>query len=197
MDKFIPATGETGFYRVAHPFEITEGEVYTCKAIRTISEFISLGVDPYEQYYKPFNIELDIFESHVTLDMEIISLQNDGGRWVHIPASYMLGYPNMNGIPYRSVAITVMLPPFPVDQTYTHVESQVKDIVQEALGVNATSKLVVVSKTKLIDSGAHEVTKASRIQASKGSTPTAQAAYWKNAYEALKVRHDALIESME
>lgn len=197
MEKFIPATGETGFFRLADPFAIPESEVYTCKAIRTISELISMGMDPFVLYYQPKGLGADVFERHEAMDMEIISLQNDGGHWVHVPAAYILGYPNMNGIPYRSLAFTVMLPAFPLDQPFDHVKTQLKEVVQMSLGVDSVVKQVVTSKTKLIDSDSHQQNKLERFQLSKGTTPTAQAAYWKNAYESLKQQFDALVESMQ
>ena len=196
MDKFIPATGDKGFFRVAPPFFITENEIYTCKAIRTISEFISLGVDPFAEYYEPNGLSVDDYDAHQNEDMEIISLVNDGGHWVHFPAAYLLGYPNMNGIPYRSMAIMVTLPPFPVDQPYEFVEAQIKDTVQQTLGVGVKTARVIVTKTKLLESDKHEALKTSRIVNSTGSTPRAQAAYWRNSYEDLKLRYDALIDSM-
>lgn len=195
VDRFIPTIGATGFYRLSPPFVIPVGERYTCKAIRKISEHRSLGTDVFKDIYQPNGITEDIFNTDNEEDAEIISLMADGGRWIHVPSRFILGYPDMNGVPYRGVALHISLPPFPVDKDFSHTVQAIKDNVQATLGVISQAQIVETTRTSLVPSAQHAVISANRQTLSQGSTSFAQAAYWKRAYDDLLLRYNALAET--
>lgn len=195
MDKFIPTSGEKGFYRLKAPFSVPDNSIHTCKSIRKISELLASEIDPYTEYYKPYNIDIDRYEEEVALDVEIIGLLEEGGGWIHVPSTYLEGYPSMNGIPYRKMALVVGLPAFAVSQDFTHLETAIADKVTSTMGVACTTKMVVMSKTLLKNSDDHELLKTQRLAASQGTTDAAQAAYWKSKYEDLLFKHNQLLNA--
>lgn len=195
-DRFIPTIGASGFFRIASPFVVPPGERYTCKAIRKMSEHRSLGSDVFKEFYESMGIGEDVYLEDNQVDAEIVSLMADGGRWMYVPSRFLLGYPDMNGIPYRGMALHVKLPAFPVSQDFSAAIQQIQDAVQAALGVNSAVVPVETSRTTLVPSSKHLLLRSKRQTLSTGSTPTTRAVYWQNAYDDLLVKFNALQEAM-
>lgn len=192
VDRFIPTIGSTGFYRLAVPFELPAGERYTCKSIRKISEHRSLGADVFKDFYESKGIDEATFLIDEKEDAEIISLMASGGKWVHVPSRYILGYPDMNGIPYRGVALYISIPPFPVSQDFSNAISQLQDVVTTSLGVSSSIKPVETTRVSLVANASHELLKAKRLLAANGLTPSARATRWQMQYEALYQKFNEL-----
>lgn len=192
-DRFIPNIGATGFFHLAPPFTLPAGERYSCKAIRKISEHRSLGADIFKDFYEPSGITEEIYLEDNAKDAEIISLLADGGRWVHVPSRYMLGYPDMNGVPYRGVALHVALPAFPVTHEFSHVVQQIQDVVQAALGVTCQVTPVETTRVSLVPSERHLLLSTQRVVISQGTTSLSRATYWQRSYDDLLLRYNALL----
>lgn len=191
-DRFIPTIGATGFYNLSPPFTLPEGESYSCKAIRKISEHRSLGVDVFEVFYKPFSISEEIYFQDNAVDAEIISLLAPGGKWVNVPSRYMLGYPDMNGIPYHGLAFHVALPPFPLSLDTSFVEQQIKDVITTTLGVTCLVTPVEITRVSLVPSANHKLLTAKRRILSESSTPLARANFWRRAFDDLTLKYKSL-----
>lgn len=195
--RFIPTIGERGFYDIANPFRLEANTIATCKSIRKISELLSSGVDVLADYYVDNGLDETLFEEHQVKDIEIVSLLTDGGRWVTFPVTYLRGYPNMNGVPYQVRYMVIPLPPFPLDQSFDHAVSQLKDVVKDSLGVDTEVKVVTQSDVSLVETSKHTETKTRRLLNSKGTTTFAQMTYWRTAYLELKRKFDILAESFK
>ena len=195
--RFIPTIGERGFYDIANPFTLEANTIATCKSIRKISELLTSGIDVLADYYVSNGLDETLFEQHQEKDVEIISLLTDGGRWISFPATYLRGYPNMNGVPYQVRYLVIPLPPFPLDQSFDHVVTQLKDVVKDSLGVDTDVKIVTQSDVSLVETSKHLETKARRLMSSKGTTTFAQMTYWRTAYLELKRRFDILTENFK
>lgn len=193
-DRFIPSIGATGFYNLAPPFTLPTGERYSCKAIRKISEQRSLGVDIFKEFYEANGVSEEIYLEDSTSDSEIISLLADGGRWVHVPSRFILGYPNMNGVAYHGMALHVALPAFPVTQDFSHVVEQIQNTIQTTLGVNCVVTPVETTRASLVPSTQHLLLTTNRQALTLGTTPKSQAAYWKRAYDDLLLRYNSLAD---
>lgn len=193
MKKFIPTIGEKGHYRLAQPFELGPNDYYCCKSIRKISELTSSGLDVFTEFYEPKGLSLDVYEEHAAEDIEIIGLMSDEGHWVYVPSTYMLGYPNMNGVAYRTYSLVAELPAFPVDQNFESIKEEIADIVRSILGVTPVVSEVVTSKTLLIETDNHERLRIERLNNGLGGTTYMQMLQWKRAYEELLTKHQALL----
>ena len=198
MVRFLPTVGERGHYRLKPPFTIREGEIFECKAIRKISELFDEQIDVYKEYYAPNDISEEVFQSDVRDDGCLIFLASDVNRWIICPDHFLLGYPNVNGVPYVRVNVVFSLPAMPVEQNYDDLKQQLQEVVQLALGVTpGTIMLDRRSHQLAVPLERHEATQANRRAVAQGETPTRRAAYWRKQYDDLKVKFDALVEHLK
>lgn len=191
--RFIPTIGERGHYRLKAPFEIREGEIFTCKSIRKISELFDEQVDVYAEYYKPAGISEEVYEKDVADDGCIIYLASDVNRWVICPDHYLLGYPNVNGKAYVRLNVVFSLPPMSVEQDYTQLKAQLEEVVQMTLGVKPGTILLDRKSHQLaVPLEKHEALQADRKALAQADTPTRRAAYWRTKFDELKAKFDIL-----
>ena len=193
LTRFIPTIGERGHYQLKAPFEIREGEIFTCKAIRKISELFDEQIDVYAEYYKPMEIPEDVYNKDVEDDGCLIYLASDVNRWIICPDHYLLGYPNVNGKPYVRLNVVFPLPPMPVGHDYTALKEQIQEVVQMTLGVQPGAILLDRKSHQLaVPLEKHEALQADRKALSQAETPTRRAAYWRTKFDELKVKYDIL-----
>lgn len=156
--KIIPVIGSRGFYELAEPFdkEVVHHIEYTCQAVRRLSELIANNEKPWETIYKAREIEETIYDEDLSEDAYIVSLQSNQGQWLYVPHRYILTYPSTDGIAYRSVMMTISLPPLPISQDLTALIMDLKDMTEALLGVSVIVKPVETSKRVLISNELHE-----------------------------------------
>lgn len=173
-----PEVGASGFYTLASPFDtaIAVGVRYTCREIRKISGYIGNNEDVKANIYDANNIPEDIWEEDKQADANIASLQGETGQWIYVPCRYIVGYPNTNGIPYRTMGLSVGLPAIPVDRDLTDVQEKIKNVIKDSLGVNCTVEPFETSKVSLVDSTIHDqVSTARNVVIGVPSTDSARA----------------------
>lgn len=170
MDVILPTIGSSGYFQLRAPFDaiILPNERYTCQAVRRISDYLASNEDPKADIYVANNIAEDEFDADVKIDAYIISLQASTGHWVYVPASYVIAHPVVNGIPYRTMMIGVSLPAFPAARDLTFLTTDIKNLVKDAIGVDAVTKLVETSKVILVTKEKHDLTQANRDAEASG-----------------------------
>jgi len=190
--SILPVIGSSGFYDLAAPFdvEVIDKIEYTCKAIRRISDYLANNEDPKASIYDVYGIDEAVYEEDLSKDNYIVSLQSRKGHWLYVPSRYILSYPSVNGIPYRSVMLGVSLPPLPVSQDLTAVLSDIKDLVENSLGVSVAVRQVETSMNVLVDYNVHEVTQQERNIHIEGRSTL----YARNV--ALREENDLLIQKV-
>ena len=191
--RFIPTIGQTGFYQFAPPFAVEDTTVQTCKAIRKISELLNESVNVFEEYYQPNGLISDIYDEDVADDAEILFMETTNGRWTMVPSRYLLGYPDMNGVPYQRVSVSLSLPAFPVGQDFTHLLPQLLEVIQNAVGTESEANVITTSRAVLVPNDQHQLLQAERRVAMTKSTPSSRATYWRGMYDSLKAKYDALV----
>lgn len=172
MQAIIPTIGSSGYFILRAPFDslILNGERYTCKAVRKISDYLVNNETPLADIYVANGLTEVQYDEDLKNDVSIVSLQASTGHWVYVPATYITQLPVVNGIAYRSLMLGVSLPPMPADKNLTHVETAVKNVITDLLGVAAGTKFVETSKVVLIDSAKHKTTQAARDAIIAGNT---------------------------
>jgi hypothetical protein len=90
----------------------------------------------------------------------------------------------VNGIPYRSYVLTASLPSFPVDRDLSFLQTEVRNLCMDTLGVTPTVKFVESSRVVLVSSGKHDTLTTARAGISQGRG-TDRARYMELLY-----RHD-------
>lgn len=153
-DRILPALGSAGTYELLDPYntKILPEEIYTCKAIRNISEYISNNQDPKKLVYDYYGLSEADYEADIEEDMEIISLQNNEGVWLYVPARFIVKYPHVNGIPYHQVALVCKLPALEASRDLDFLTTDIGNLIKDYLGVDSridtieTSRTIVVTK---------------------------------------------------
>lgn len=169
-NNVLPTIGSSGSFKLLAPFDalITEGERYTCQGIRSLNDYLANNEDPHKDIYNKYRIPDADYETDLQANMHIVSLQSDVGHWLYVPARYITTYPLVNGIPYRSYVLTASLPSFPTDRDMSFLETEVRNLCMDTLGVVPVIKFVESSRVVLVSAGKHDSTTAARAAVTQG-----------------------------
>ncbi len=165
--SLIPPIGTVGTWILKVPYnaDINPEILYTCVAVRRLSEFRLLGIDPYNQYYLGKGIsETDYAADSDQGDVCIVSLQSPIGDLVFVPSTYILSYPNPNGHRYTPMVLVVDVGSIPDKLNLNAVKSDISDIVKTYLGlVSADVLSVAVGESIMVTPQDHANIEAARI----------------------------------
>ena len=161
----IPTIGLTGYYPLSAPFDghVIENEKYTCHAIRRIGDYVALNEDIKAIVYDFYGLTNEDFENDRKDNMYILSLQSESGEWLYVPARFLLSYPIVNGVGYRSTALSLSLGAIPEDFDLEPIKTMISDIVFDTLGIRPNIAQVITSKTILVSSENHASIEAARL----------------------------------
>lgn len=168
--RILPVIGSSGTYELLPPFDtvILPEELYTCKAIRNISEYVSYNQDPKKLVYDYYGLSENDYENDIQEDMEIISLQNNKGVWVYVPARYIVKYPEVDGIPYHQLSMVCKIPAIEVSRDISHLKTDVINLIKDTLGVEAAVEIVEASRTIAVTKDVSDQLKIDRALVSNG-----------------------------
>lgn len=173
-----PNIGAMGNYKLKAPFQSTllENVAYTCIAIRRFADMRKLGVDPFEQLYKPNGLNQVVFQQDEANGAAVITLSDASGQNFYIPSTYILEFPSLGGYPYSVMGLSVVIGSLYNQYDMTPVINAVKDAVRTFTGITPTSITpIVLSQTTYIDSEAHDAINLNRLQSIEVSnTPSAE-----------------------
>ena len=164
MANFIPKMGSKGLYTCKEPFNyaLLNGVLYQPVAIRSFADIIASGVDPYKEYYLPQQISKESYNADVLAGVFIVSLRTDSGVTAYIPTSYIVGQPDIGGVPYRTMILGISLAPIPESLDLTLLQTRVSDLVFDSLGVRARVDAVVASAASVVSQAEHDAIEATR-----------------------------------
>ena len=162
--NYIPTVGSKGVYKLAAPFDqlMAVGEYYICKSVRKISEILANNDDPEKLVYTRYSLDQEIYTQHKTEDMEIVYLQSEKGHWLYVPASFIQEFPDPNGVIYRAVGISVLLPAIPVGYQLDQLKTEITGVVKDITGLRCTIKQTFTSRPLAVPVDKHEATQQTR-----------------------------------
>lgn len=186
--SLIPPIGTAGIYQLKAPFasHLQPSVSYRCDAVRRVSDMVEAGIDPFAEFYETNGIDESKYNQDLLNNVCIVSLVSAAGHWVYVPSSYILSYPNVNGVPYRVMLLGVELGPIPDYMDLSVVKSSVADVVRDTIGITPQIKEVAISPIQNFSQNDHDVVEANR-QAAILSSPT-----WKAKYLDIERRFTAL-----
>jgi hypothetical protein len=172
LDIILPTIGSSGYFELKAPFSsiILPNERYTCQAIRRLSDLLANNETPKEDIYLANGISEAEYDDDILKDMYIISLQGQIGHWIYVPARYVIKYPIVNGIPYRTMMMGISLPPMPVKRDLTFLTNEVKNLLHDTLGVDVKIKFIETSKVVLVSKDKHDINQLAREAISNGKS---------------------------
>lgn len=165
--------GATGSFTLSSPYSslISVFDIYTCKSVRTMDEFISNGEDPWEMFYKVYESSVPNWKATYVSQLEentpIVGLESDSGKWVYVPLPYINTSPKVDGYVYQAFALNIALPSMPIgtesDMTILEsIKNEIKEVILSKVGVQVTVNMVATSRPLLIDEASHMGLVASR-----------------------------------
>lgn len=162
-----PPIGASGIYRLKAPFSslLRPNVSYRCVSIRRFNDIAEQGVDPYEEYYKPYGLTEQKYIADAQAKEAIVSLVTDADHWVYVPTSYIESYPNQGGFPYQGLVLGVPLGPVPTYMDLTAVRLAIIDIVRDMLGIAVNPSYVAVTELEYLNQSDHDRLEAARAKA--------------------------------
>ena len=191
----LPTIGSQGTYTFQPPFNnmAAAGELYTCRAIRNLSDYLANNDTPYPDIYTAAGLTISDYNSDIAADMPIVSLQSDIGHWLYVPAGYILTFPVTNGVPYRTTMIGISLPSLPVSKDIQFLIQDLSNKVTDALGVIPIIKQIETSRVVLVTSEIDKQLTAQRSAGAKaGITDSTKYLQLQTAYTAATAQITAL-----
>lgn len=167
----IPTIGSEGYFVLISPLDNLIGlnELYTCKGIRNISEYIANNEDVKTNIYDKYLLPTIDYEEDLDSDSPIVSLQSQKGHWLYIPARYFSSYPIINGIKYSTKVLSFQLPAMPVDQNLSGTINDIRQLIMDRLGVDSIGKDIETSRVTLVPKNKHMLETAVRNGNKDGS----------------------------
>lgn len=164
MAFYTPSLGLSGLFTLMAPFEnaLVANMIYKCSAIRTFSDLVNSGVDVYDAVYAPADITREKYEQDSLAGAVIVTFESDGGVPVYVPNSYISAAPEIGGVPYKAVLLSVPLAILPENIDLSAVKAKIADDVMDMLGVTSSVEVVFTSGRKVVTRAQHEIIEATR-----------------------------------
>ncbi len=162
----IPPVGTAGIYKLAEPFQskLQPNMSYRCDAVRRISDFLEIGIDPYQEFYLANAISKETYDQDVVNQVCIVSLVSSGNHWLYVPSTYILAYPDLNGIPYTVMVLGLELGAIPGYKDLSALKQALANLTRDTIGVLPAVKEVAISATSKLSQADHDALEAARQQ---------------------------------
>lgn len=191
----IPPVGTSGIYKLAPPFstKLQPNTSYRCDAVRRPSDFLEEGTDPYEEFYKPNDIAKEVYDQDLMNQVAIISLVSSAGHWVHVPSTYVLAYPDLNGVPYAVMVLGLELGAIPNYKDLSGLKQALANLTRDTIGVLPVVKEVAISAVSRLSQADHDALEAARaLLINNSQTDRAKYLALQAAYETLQRQYQEL-----
>lgn len=191
----IPPIGTSGIYKLAAPFNtlLQSNTSYRCDAVRRIADFLEVGLEPYEEFYQPNSLTRETYDQDVRNQVCIISLVSSGGHWVYVPSTYILSYPDLNGVPYTVMVLGLELGAIPNYKDLTGLKQALSNLTRDTIGVVPTIKEVAISAVQKLSQSDHDALENARaLSISNSQTDRAKLLATQAELAALKLQYAQL-----
>lgn len=170
MSSTIPPIGTKGRYSLTNPWTTDPGTIYICSAIRYFVDIENLGIDVYENYYAPMDLDKSIFEEDRKNDVAIVTLTSETTAPIYVPSSYIAAYPDLSHRNYHHVVLSASLGPLPDYIDLTFLQNQVAIVVSDTIGLEPTVQLSVAPMTDTVTPEQHDLLEIAREAAIENRT---------------------------
>ncbi|BAW19040.1 hypothetical protein [Ralstonia phage RP31] len=191
----IPPVGTSGIYKLDAPFaaQLQPNMSYRCDAIRRLSDLLELGIDPFAEFYDKNGLTKEKYDADVVNQVCMISLVSSSGHWLYVPSTYVLAYPDLNGVPYTVMVLGLELGAIPNYKDLTGLKQALANLTRDTIGVMPTVKEVAVSAVSKLSQADADALEAARQQLITNSqTDRAKLLAVQQAYASLQQQYAAL-----
>jgi hypothetical protein len=186
----LPQIGSTGVFRVRHPFDtiVNPTGAYECSGIRLISELLSYTDSVVDKYYYVYGLTRDDYTRDRDAGESIVTLKN-GNDYIYIPASYIISFPDVTGIPYHVITLAVTLGAIPVGADLSTITDKISNLLTDTNGVVPDIVPVETSQVQYVSYDDDKLIKAKRAALiSDRLTDTAKSRVNLELYEATIIK---------
>lgn len=164
QNQILPYINSAGLWVLKVPYDtlLSKQERYTCISVTKLEKLVSMGDEPYDDYYGPKSISKDIYQNDLISQVCIITVRDESGQLYSFPSSYLVSFPSGNGVEYGILGLAVTIGPLPVDTNLTILKQKVKDLVKDTVGVDNEVVSLLLSNPEIVSFATHESIKASR-----------------------------------
>lgn len=156
-EYIIPAVGSTGVYAFGEPCRsfLNTDDIYECQGVRLISDYLSNHEDPFDLAYNTYGISKDTFTQDQADNIHIATLRSSVGLYYHIPCTYILAQPYLEGEVYSTAMMAINLGAMPVEYSYDLLEQAIHDTVFAYSGIVPETKVIELSARSVLDQATH------------------------------------------
>lgn len=168
-----PPIDATGIWTLKAPFDtlLATGVSYRSIGIRKIADLVAKGEgDPWESYYKPYDIDQATYQTDVAQDVCIVTLQAENGVSFYVPTSYIVSFPDSSGMTYITTILGVDLGAIPVKMSLNNIKLMIQDLIRDTIGVDTTVEEQTVGEKTQVDAASYASYEANRSMKIRNST---------------------------
>ena len=164
QNPILPYINTAGTWVLKAPYDtlLSKQERYTCISVTKLEKLVSMGDEPYDDYYEPKSIPQDTYQNDLISQVCIITVRDEAGQLYSFPSSYLVSFPSGNGVEYGVLGLAVTIGPLPIDTNLTELKQRVKDLVKDTVGVEGDVVSLLLSNPEIVSFASHESMKASR-----------------------------------
>jgi len=153
MHGIIPPINTKGKFTFKAPFntKIYENHEYIVESIRSLVELYNSDEKPFDTIYKAIGLTESDFKNDIDNQVSIVVFKTNGGEYFYVPANRILSMPQVHGAKYQEITIAIPLGLIPLDYDLTLLKSNLKETVQNTLGVVTDVSTVPSSAVTLLD----------------------------------------------
>lgn len=145
--------GAKGVFCFKDPYDTffkDRNDVLTIGSLITLGEIYSENKDPYALYYANMGVSETDFKKSLANNDIIIGFRNSMDTWYYVPSSYVTSLPNVNGVSYTVMGISITLGPLRTDYDLTDIISLLKNDILSTMGINAAIQPSVLSSERVL-----------------------------------------------
>lgn len=166
QSSFVPQIGAKGVFTLLAPFDslLMANVIYEVIAIRSLSDIVASGTNPYESYYEPFSISQEDYNTDIANKVCVVTLQADGGVVSYVPHNYISGYPRIGGVPYNAIMLGVDLQMVPDSMDLSFLIDSIKQLTKDVVGMAPLPDVHITtySVPRMVSQAEHETLEAAR-----------------------------------
>ena len=154
---FNPKIGSSGVFKLSSEYSnlISENQVLTVSAIRTIMDITNEGIDVFTNIYATVNLTYADYTNDLKAGVNIVVFTTGDSKTIYIPANRVLSDTITTGHTYSSTGIMIKLPHLPEDLDISSLLVDLKELVLNRLGVSSEILTTKISASVNVSDDEH------------------------------------------
>lgn len=162
MARNTPPLHAKGVYTLLTPWTGVSDSLYKCIAIREFADFTARGESVFDRFYAPKGLVLADYEEDLAADAHIITLVSDTAPTIYVPDTYITKFPDLTGVEYKRIVLSVLLGPLPDTVDLIHLKASIASEASDITGVDAEVTEHVVPHAGVVTADQHATLEAAR-----------------------------------